>query len=115
MSVMLLMNDERFAFGKNWKAFLAVLGQRQIDDAAESLRSMTGVQSLDGLRFLDLGCGSGLFSLAAHRLGAKVVSIDYDPDSVACTKELRRRYGSPPPPWEIRLGSQYPMIPIPYQ
>jgi 2-polyprenyl-3-methyl-5-hydroxy-6-metoxy-1,4-benzoquinol methylase len=51
---------------------------------------MLGLENLCGRSFLDVGCGSGLFSLAAHRLGARPVhSIDYDPDSVACTKRLR--------------------------
>ena len=55
-------------------------------------REMLGVVRLDGWRFLDIGCGSGLFSLAARRLGAKVHSFDFDPQSVACTLELRKRY-----------------------
>ena len=53
---------------------------------------MLQVDNLVGQRFLDVGSGSGLFSLAARRLGARVHSFDYDPNSVACTKELRRRY-----------------------
>jgi len=44
-----------------------------------------------GKRFLDIGCGSGLHSLAALRLGAgEVVALDIDPDSVATTRELLR-------------------------
>ena len=39
--------------------------------------------------FLDIGCGSGLFSLAAWRLGAaKITSIDVDRDSVECCRQL---------------------------
>lgn len=42
---------------------------------------------------IDIGSGSGLFSLAFKNLGAKrVLSFDYDEDSVACTKSLREKY-----------------------
>ncbi len=56
-------------------------------------------------RFLDIGSGSGLFSLAARRLGARVHSLDYDPHSVACTRELRRRYFPEDPEWIVESGS----------
>ena len=82
---------QRFAFGKNWARFLAVLDEERIREAEQSLRTMLGVSSLEGKRFLDVGSGSGLFSLAARRLGATVHSFDYDTDSVGCTAELRRR------------------------
>jgi 2-polyprenyl-6-hydroxyphenyl methylase/3-demethylubiquinone-9 3-methyltransferase len=97
-------SEQRFAFGKNWQAFASSIGPQRIDRAVESLRSMLGVDSLAGKRFLDIGCGSGLFSLAAHRLGAQVVSIDFDHDSVACTQELRDQYASDGD-WEVRQGS----------
>jgi 2-polyprenyl-6-hydroxyphenyl methylase/3-demethylubiquinone-9 3-methyltransferase len=82
---------ERFEFGKNWQRFLAVLNPERIARAEASLKTALRVDSLDGLHFLDAGSGSGLFSLAARRLGARVHSFDYDPASVACTAELRRR------------------------
>lgn len=99
------MSKQRFEFGKNWRSFLAALNEDRIEVAVESLKQMLDAESLAGKRFLDIGCGSGLFSLAAHRLGATVDSIDYDPESVACTHELKNQYGSPEPDWEIRQGS----------
>ena len=96
---------ERFAFGKNWTHFLAHLSPERIDSAVTSLRSMLDVQTLEGRTFLDIGSGSGLFSLAAHQLGATVVSFDYDADSVACTNELRRRYASTSTRWTVSQGS----------
>jgi 2-polyprenyl-3-methyl-5-hydroxy-6-metoxy-1,4-benzoquinol methylase len=96
---------ERFEFGKNWGRFLAVLDDGRIVNAENSLRNMLGVEDLRGKRFLDVGSGSGLFSLAARRLGARVHSFDYDPHSVACTMELRRRYFPGDSEWTIEEGS----------
>ena len=66
---------------------------------------MLKVDRLDGKAFLDIGSGSGLFSLAARRLGARVHSFDYDPASVACTTELRRRYFANDSQWTVEQGS----------
>lgn len=96
---------ERFEFGKNWKAFLSTLNEEKIVNAEQSLRSMLEVESLDGKSFLDIGCGSGLFSLAARRLGARVFSFDFDTDSVNCTSELRSRYFSGDKDWQIEQAS----------
>jgi len=96
---------ERFEFGKNWSRFLEVLDEGRIARARESLSAMLESESLEGKSFLDIGSGSGLFSLAARQLGARVHSFDYDPHSVACTKELRRRYFNNDPDWKIEEGS----------
>jgi 2-polyprenyl-6-hydroxyphenyl methylase/3-demethylubiquinone-9 3-methyltransferase len=96
---------ERFEFGKNWSRFLTTLTEEKILAAEDSLRSMLETQDLAGKRFLDIGSGSGLFSLAARRLGATVHSFDYDPNSVACTAELRRRYFPQDPEWKVEQGS----------
>jgi SAM-dependent methyltransferase len=98
-------SGERFQFGDNWAAFLRLLNEERIRSAEDSLKAMLELERLDGIRFLDAGSGSGLFSLAARRLGAKVVSFDYDPQSVACTAELRRRYFSDDGDWEVGQGS----------
>jgi 2-polyprenyl-3-methyl-5-hydroxy-6-metoxy-1,4-benzoquinol methylase len=95
---------ERFEFGKNWAAFLRVLDVARIEEAERSLKEMLGVERLDGKTFLDIGSGSGLSSLAAHRLGARVHSFDYDPHSVACTRELHRRFGGDTD-WTVESGS----------
>jgi 2-polyprenyl-6-hydroxyphenyl methylase/3-demethylubiquinone-9 3-methyltransferase len=81
----------RFAFGRNWARFSRRLDAGRIAAAERSLREMLGVDRLQDCRFLDAGSGSGLFSLAAYRLGARVRSFDFDPDSVACTRSLRDR------------------------
>src|SRR5919112_3443292 len=96
---------ERFEFGENWSRFLAVLDDARIRKAEKSLQQMLGVESLEGKSFLDIGSGSGLFSLAARRLGARVHSFDYDPQSVACTRELRRRFFADDEDWKVEEGS----------
>jgi 2-polyprenyl-3-methyl-5-hydroxy-6-metoxy-1,4-benzoquinol methylase len=96
---------DRFEFGKNWSRFLTVLDEDRIAQAEQSLKDMLEVRDLHGMRFLDIGSGSGLFSLAARRLGADVHSFDYDPQSVACTHELKARYFSEDPHWVVERGS----------
>jgi 2-polyprenyl-6-hydroxyphenyl methylase/3-demethylubiquinone-9 3-methyltransferase len=95
---------ERFAFGSNWRDFLRTVDEERIRAAESSLRTMLGVEHLRGRSFLDVGCGSGLFSLAAARLGAeRVRSFDYDADSIAATEALRAAY-RPETSWTIECG-----------
>ena len=96
---------EAFAFGRNWSCFLRVLDEGRVQEAEKSLRSMLETDDPRGRRFLDIGCGSGLFSLAARRLGAEVRSFDYDTDSVACAQELKRRSLPDDAGWIVERGS----------
>jgi len=96
---------DRFGFGENWSRFLALVDDERIRAAEESLTRMLGTERLTGRTFVDVGSGSGLFSLAARNLGAHVTSFDYDPHSVACTAELRRRYHPDDPHWTVTQGS----------
>ncbi len=97
--------DKRFQFGKNWKRLLGRVSESHIREAEKSLQEMLGLDDLKGKRFLDVGSGSGLFSLAARRLGATVHSFDYDPNSVQCTKKLKALYFSEDSKWTIESGS----------
>lgn len=100
-----IASGQRFEFGANWAQFLKVLDDRRIRLAEQSLLAMLGVTTLEGKRFLDIGSGSGLFSVAARRLGASVHSFDYDPQSVGCTEELRRRYFPGDAQWVVEQAS----------
>lgn len=94
---------ERFKFGENWGRFLSLVDEDRIAEATARLSELLG--DISGKSFLDVGSGSGIHSLAAFRLGAsRVLSFDYDPKSVACTSELKRRF-APMANWQIETGS----------
>lgn len=100
-----IASGERFEFGANWRRFLVTLNEAQIVQAENSLCEFLGAANLAGKRFLDAGSGSGLFSLAARRLGATVHSFDYDPQSVACTRGLKNKYFANDENWIIDEAS----------
>ena len=95
----------RFDFGTNWRDFLAHLSPAQIERAKASLAETLGASTLPGARFLDVGSGSGLFSLAARLFGARVRSFDFDAGSVACTQRLKAQFCPDDPDWQIEQGS----------
>lgn len=97
--------DLRFEFGKNWTRFLKTVDEARISEAEASLKRALHVESLSGKSFLDIGSGSGLFSLAARRLGARVHSFDYDTNSVGCTQTLRDRFFPADVSWTVERGS----------
>jgi SAM-dependent methyltransferase len=95
----------RFGFGANWSHYLKTLSDDKIDGAEKALKGMLGVDSLGGKSFFDIGSGSGLMSLCARRLGARVHSFDYDHDSVRCTELLKNRYFKNDSSWLVERGS----------
>jgi 2-polyprenyl-6-hydroxyphenyl methylase/3-demethylubiquinone-9 3-methyltransferase len=99
------MSQLRFEFGQNWRRFIQLLDDDRIVAAERSLCEMLGTDELGGQRFLDVGCGSGLFSLAARRLGASVHSFDFDENSVLCARELKQRFHPDDDGWSIERGS----------
>lgn len=89
----LTSQETHFAFGRNWASYAEGITQNEVDAAEAGLSRLLGGARLDGRRFLDIGCGSGLHSLAALRLGAsEVVATDIDPDSVATTRAVLERH-----------------------
>ena len=77
-----------FKFGENWASFSRQLDEARIEEALASLTSLFGDGALKSKSFLDIGCGSGLFSIAASRLGAQsVVGVDIDPISVETSRQ----------------------------
>ena len=94
---------QHFRFGENWSDFVGRLQPEQIAEAQKSLQDLLGRETLAGAQFLDIGCGSGLFSLVASRLGAAVTSIDRDTACIETTQSLRN--AATFPQWQIRQGS----------
>lgn len=100
-----IQGRKRFGFGANWSNYLKLVDETRIREAEASLRDMLGIESMADQRFLDVGSGSGLFSLAARHLGAQAYSFDFDPKSVACTEGLRQRFFRDDEAWNVRQGS----------
>ena len=76
--------SKHFSFGKNWENFLRTLTDQKVREAEKSLLEFLGSpKKINGKSFVDIGCGSGLFSLAAYNLGAAhVTSVDVDSFSI---------------------------------
>lgn len=100
-----IIKNERYTFGKNWQSLIKIIDEKKIKAAQKNLLVGLGLSDLKGMKFLDIGSGSGLFSLAAYSLGAKVLSFDYDPVSVKCTNELKKIYFPNANDWVIEEGS----------
>ena len=83
-----------FNFGRNWKSF----SDRAMDDhrfemASNSLKELIGREKIKGSTFLDIGCGSGIFAIAASLIGAqKVIGIDISKESVEASIDNKERF-----------------------
>ncbi|MGZ3278354.1 MAG: class I SAM-dependent methyltransferase [Caulobacteraceae bacterium] len=99
-------DELRYGFGKNWAEFIKEkLSDEIVEDSRRHMAELLKSDSLKGKTFLDIGCGSGIHSLAALRMGAeKIISFDYDVDSVNTTKKVREWAGAPDN-WTVFQGS----------
>jgi SAM-dependent methyltransferase len=97
--------DRPYEFGKNWTRYVKEsFDDERLEVAKHYLLSFIGRGDLQGIDFLDIGCGSGIHSMAAFRAGAaRIRSFDCDADSVAATKMLRQ-YAGEPPNWVVDGG-----------
>lgn len=99
---------DRFAFGRNWQRFAGLVTEERIQASVDSLRALLRLApeaDLAGKRLLDIGCGSGLSSLAALRLDAEVTAFDYDEDSVATTRLLLQQLAPANARYAVQQGS----------
>lgn len=96
----------RFGFGKNWDQYVRQhFSEERLEFSRRQLLEFLHLENLKGKTFLDIGCGSGLHSLAALRAGAeKVISFDLDSDSVTTTCHLKN-WAADPPHWQVMQGS----------
>jgi ubiquinone/menaquinone biosynthesis C-methylase UbiE len=95
-----------FDFGSNWAEFSKRHVDRQtLEIACESMRALLGTENILGKSFIDVGCGSGLFSIAAHRLGAaKIVGVDVNPRCIEIA-QANRDLLAPGAPIEFHIAS----------
>jgi cyclopropane fatty-acyl-phospholipid synthase-like methyltransferase len=102
--------ETHFEFGENWKNYSKTIDQKRIDSAIAGVKKLFP-DGLAGKTFLDIGCGSGLHSLAALSLGAvSVTAIDIDENSVSTTHELLTRY-APGSKWTAKVASIFEASP----
>ncbi len=107
----LLDAKSHFAFGENWASYAKQIGPEQIAEAEHSLRRLLAEEPLTGKRFLDIGCGSGLHSLAALRLGAReVLAVDIDEKSVTTTREVLEQH-APAARYSVKRMSVFELDP----
>ena len=105
--------EAHFSFGENWKSFSGTIDDRAIAHAEIGLRKLFPNGGLQGCRFLDIGCGSGLSMLAARRLGAAIVDgVDIDPTSVETARALLAKY-LPQGGWNANVASVFDLVPTP--
>lgn len=85
---------QMFKFGRNWKNYVKnVVNEKVIREAQESLIKFLPDEEFRGSKFIDIGCGSGLFSLSALLLGCqKVVSFDVDKESLEALEILVEKF-----------------------
>ena len=99
-----MKSPERFSFGENWLKYIEDFDERKFEEAKNSLCQLLGRETLEGKTFIDIGCGSGIFSLAAIDLNAsRVISTDLDPKSVQACRAVKQRRNVRH--WLIREGS----------
>ena len=104
MSEDLLDVSTHFRFGENWAGYATLVDDQRLAVARDSVKELVG--DLSGKSFLDIGSGSGLFSVAALRLGAtRVLAVDIDEDSVATTRRLLET--EPAAAWRAELISVF--------
>lgn len=100
------MADLRFEFGRNWREFVEKHYSQEVVDASKTrILEFMKRPNLQGLSVIDIGCGSGVHSMAMHQAGAASIhSFDYDPTSVEATRLVHQKAGAPAS-WTIQQGS----------
>ncbi len=86
-----------FDFGANWREFSDhALNQEKLAAARESLEQLIPAGRLQGATLLDIGCGSGIFAIAASFGGAaRVVGIDISKASVETSRANAQAFAVP--------------------
>lgn len=88
-----LEHKHSYDFGRNWRSYTQIIDDRAIDGAKIGLSRLAPSEIIEGARFLDIGCGSGIHAVAATMLGADVTAIDRDEQAVRTARALFAHYG----------------------
>jgi SAM-dependent methyltransferase len=101
-----VIDQKRFEFGRNWRQFVERhYSQEAVDVSKSRILEFLKRRDLKGLRVIDIGCGSGIHSMAMFQAAAESIhSFDYDPTSVEATTIVRSKAGSPSH-WTVEQGS----------
>lgn len=83
-----------FNFGKNWQEYSKKsLDQNRFEQAIIELKNLIGPKRFLNKSFLDIGCGSGIHSLAAAKLGfKKVLGLDISKESIQISNQNKKRF-----------------------
>lgn len=85
--------EVRYDFGRNWSEYSSVITSEEIGSAVDGVTSL--FPDVHKKEVLDIGCGSGIHTLAFLTLGAaKVTCIDYDQDSVNTAERVLNTFYS---------------------
>lgn len=85
--------EAHFSFGENWSDYSEIVEERHIFSAEEDLIRLMNSDDFTDRKWCDLGCGSGIHAVASARLGAIVSAVDIDPQSIATTEKLAKKFG----------------------
>jgi predicted RNA methylase len=85
--------NSHFSFGDNWAQYSKYVTDEHLKHAVDDLKRLLGVSTLNGKTFCDIGCGSGIHSVAAAKMGAMVTAVDIDPMSTATAIALAQKFG----------------------
>lgn len=81
-----------------------VFAAARVDEGAAAL--IAGMRVEAGMRVLELGCGTGLVSLAALRRGAHVTAVDVSARAVGATQRTLAANGYPETPVLCSIGAE---------
>ena len=98
--------DSHFGFGENWSKLVNSIDDRKLESAISDNMSFVG-NGLENKSFLDIGCDSGLSSLAAYKMGAaSITSVDIDPLNIKNTNFLKNKFNVTETfPWNVKITS----------
>lgn len=84
---------KQFDFGQNWENYSKLMNRERLNKAIDSIKELLDVLSLEGKTFLDVGCGSGLFSIAASLLNtSNVLGIDINSKSISTSQANAKHF-----------------------